>query len=290
MDKWLEEFGIYDFLGVMCPGIFALGIGYMFCDINHLSYISKEIVKHLGIKITGNNLQYFSYIYIIVAVYIFGSFIHEIGHMFSEIYSTGFNGISRLAKRAIKEQIPLCFYKGNSEPENTFLLYDMANSNQKERETWFLLMNNTENTMCQDQNDDKKYPYKLDFKFGKIQSNSDKVKLISAAFYQHCKRYVAYKNYGRTSKKKDAIYGLSRNVSWIFLALLIVLLIFCNLNKLDTTKVEFYIQFVVYSIFSLVFACKFVRYKNMEVIDVIRTYKCLVENKEKKANPTTNNG
>lgn len=27
MNKWLEEFGIYDFLGVMCPGIFALGIG-----------------------------------------------------------------------------------------------------------------------------------------------------------------------------------------------------------------------------------------------------------------------
>lgn len=53
MDKWLEEFGIYDFLGVMCPGIFALGIGYMFCDINHLSYINKEIVKHLGIKITS---------------------------------------------------------------------------------------------------------------------------------------------------------------------------------------------------------------------------------------------
>lgn len=111
MDKWFEEFGIYDFLGVMCPGIFALGIGYMFCDINHLSYINKEIVKHLGIKITGNNLQYFSYIYIIVAVYIFGSFIHEIGHMFSEIYSTGFNGISRLAERAINEQIPLCFIK-----------------------------------------------------------------------------------------------------------------------------------------------------------------------------------
>lgn len=290
MDKWLEEFGIYDFLGVMCPGVFALGIGYMFCDINHLSYINEEIVKHLGIKITGNNIQYFSYIYIIVAVYIFGSFVHEIGHMFSEIYSTGFNGISRLAERAIKEQIPLCFDKGNSEPENTFLLYDMANSNQKERETWFLLMNQTGAVLSNHSIMIKNYPYRLCCDFNELQLCEDEVKIKSAAFYQHCKRYVAYKNYGRTSKKKDAIYGLSRNVSWIFLALLMVLLIFCNLNKLDTTEVEFYIQFVVYSIFSLVFACKFVRYKNMEVIDVIRTYKCLVENKEKKANPTTNNG
>lgn len=290
MDKWLEDFGIYDFLGVMCPGIFALGIGYMFCDINHLSYINKEIVKHLGIKITGNNLQYFSYIYIIVAIYIFGSFIHEIGHMFSEIYSTGFNGISRLAERAINEQIPLCFDKGNSEPENTFLLCDMANSNQKERETWFLLMNQTGVVLSNHRIMIKNYPYRICCNFDELQLREDEVKIKSAAFYQHCKRYVAYKNYGRTSKKKDAIYGLSRNVSWIFLVLLIVLLIFCNLNKLDTTEAEFYIQFVVYSIFSLVFACKFVRYKNMEVIDVIRTYKCLVENKENEANPTTNNG
>lgn len=175
----------------------------------------------------------------------------------------------------IEEQLPKCFGDGNSEAENTFLLYDMSNSNEKERETWFELMNTTK---CGD-----KYPYKLDFDFGTIVAGDIyDVKLKSAAFYQHCKRYVSYKGYGRTSKKKDAIYGLSRNISWMFLALLVTLVVFCNMEKFDTTYEQYYVQCGLYSMFAFIFGCKFVRYKNMEVIDVIRTYQCLVENKEDK--------
>lgn len=282
MDKWLEEFGIYDFLGFICPSVFALGIGYAFCDVNQLGYINDSIKKYLGIEANEGNVQYFAYIYVIVAVYIFGSFIHEIGHIFSEIYSTGINGIWKLVENIIEEQIPACFEFGNFEPENTFLLCDMANSNEKERVIWFELMNNTKSIF--DDKNKNKYPYRVDCEFQNLNSRDEEVKMKSAAFYQHCKRYVSYRGYGRTSKKKDAIYGLSRNVSWMFFTLLILLVIFCNLGKLNTTIEQFYIQFVIYSIFSFVFACKFVRYKNMEVIDVIRTYKCLIENKDKKEN------
>lgn len=275
MDKWLEEFGIYDFLGVICPGIFAIGVFYIFDHINNSLNCFNEIIRHVGVTPNAVNLQYFFYIYIIVAIYIFGSFIHEVGHIFSEIYSTGFRGILNVIDSVIEEQLPKCFGDGNSEAENTFLLYDMSNSNQKERENWFELMNITK---CGD-----KYPYKLDFDFGKIVAGDIyDVKLKSAAFYQHCKRYVSYKGYGRTSKKKDAIYGLSRNISWMFLALLVTLVVFCNMEKFDTTYEQYYVQCGLYSIFAFIFGCKFVRYKNMEVIDVIRTYQCLVENKEDK--------
>ena len=275
MEKWLEEFGIYDFLGVICPGIFAIGVFYIFDHINNSLNCFNEIIRHVGVTPNATNLQYFFYIYIIVVIYIFGSFIHEVGHIFSEIYSTGFRGILNVIDSVIEEQLPKCFGDGNSEAENTFLLYDMSNSNEKERETWFELMNTTK---CGD-----KYPYKLDFDFGKIVAGDIyDVKLKSAAFYQHCKRYVSYKGYGRTSKKKDAIYGLSRNISWMFLALLVTLVVFCNMEKFDTTYEQYYVQCGLYSIFSFIFGCKFVRYKNMEVIDVIRTYQCLVENKEDK--------
>lgn len=280
MDKWLEEFGIYDFLGFICPSVFALGIGYIFYEINKLEFIGDIMQVNLCIEVSESNIQYFFYIYVIVAVYIFGSFIHEIGHIFSEVYSTGINGIFKLVEKIVEEQIPACFGTGNFEPENTFLLCDMANSNEKERAIWFELMNNTKNTF--DSENKNKYPYRICCGFKNLDSRKKEVKIKSAAFYQHCKRYVSYRGFGRTSKKKDAIYGLSRNVSWMFFTLLMVLVIFCNLDKFNTTIEQFYIQFTIYSMFSFVFACKFVRYKNMEVIDVIRTYKCLIENRDEK--------
>ena len=275
MDKWLEEFGIYDFLGVICPGIFAIGLFYIFDHINNSLNCFNEIIRHVGVTPDATNLQYFFYIYIIVVIYIFGSFIHEIGHIFSEIYSTGLSGILDVLENAIEKQLPKCFGDGNSEAENTFLLFDMSNSNKKERETWLELMNNTKSR--------DRYPYKINLNFEtKTPNDIEDAKLKSAAFYQHCKRYVSYKGYGRTSKKKDAIYGLSRNVSWMFLVLLITLVVFCNMGKFDTTYEQYYVQCGIYSLFAFVFGCKFVRYKNMEVIDVIRTYKCLVENEKDK--------
>lgn len=143
MDKWLEEFGIYDFLGVLCPGIFAIGIIYIFDHINNNLNCFNEIIRHVGVTPDAANLQYFFYIYIIVAIYIFDSFIHVVGHIFSEIYSTGFGGISKAMKIIIEEQLPSCLGDGNSEAENIFLVVDMSNSNEEECETWFRMMNTT---------------------------------------------------------------------------------------------------------------------------------------------------
>lgn len=279
MNKWLEDFGIYDYLGVVCPSIFALGMMYIFAKINHIS-VNDCILKYWETEISKINIESCVYTYIIVAVYIFGSFIHEVGHIFFEMYSTGIKGILKYVEKIIEEQVPLCFGKGNSEPENTFLLCDMANSNEKEREIWFYLMNNTKDTSTGENK--YRYPYRVGCGFKNLNSYEKEVRVKSAAFYQHCKRFVIYQGYRGTSKKKEAIYGLSRNISWMFLTLLIVLLIFCNLGKFNTTIEQFYIQFTIYSIVSFVFACKFVRYKNMEVIDVIRTYKCLIENRDEK--------
>lgn len=79
----------------------------------------------------------------IVAIYIFNSFIHVVGHIFSGIYSTGFGGISKVMEIIIEEQLPSCLGDGNSEAENIFLVVDMSNSNEEECETWFRMMNTT---------------------------------------------------------------------------------------------------------------------------------------------------
>lgn len=90
-----------------------------------MHWITESTVSYIGFTAVSANMRYFFYIYVIVVSYIFDSFIHVVGHIFSEIYSTGFSGISKVMEIIIEEQLPSCLGDGNSEAGNIFLVVDM---------------------------------------------------------------------------------------------------------------------------------------------------------------------
>ena len=105
MDKWLEEFGIYDFLGVICPGIFALGVFYIFDHINNSLNCFNEIIRHVGVTPNATNLQYFFYIYIIVVIYIFGRLQVQIEQYLSSNYISRIHLIKKSVEQFIRSVV-----------------------------------------------------------------------------------------------------------------------------------------------------------------------------------------
>lgn len=294
VDKWLDMLGLYDFLGVICPGIFAVGMGVFLWYVNigigdNLWHANTGISDYLWHVNTGINdeflnfivkhsfLKHFLYAFIIVAIYVLGSFIHELGHYCANIYNVGiWIGLLQFLGSVINNFKIL--FKGNCEAEKLFMERDFSNSNIVEREIWFELMQRGD--FCKDNEQ-----YRVN---GTLEENLKKEKFenfkkLSAAFYQHCKRVISMKGFSASSKKKESIYGFCRNIGVIF-GIMMIFVVWCsfttevkNIKLFGTLKNEL----IFLSIFFIVFSAKSIRYKNMEVIDTIRTYRYLAENKKK---------
>ena len=306
MDRWLDELGIYDFFGVICPSIFLIGFIWLFITINFqnndTAYI-KNILEIFYCKsgqsidvINIVDLKYFVYLYLIVLFYVVGMFMHEIGHIVMEVYVLGvFKFFSQDISSCIKTLIQYLTY-GNNESEETFLMYNYSNDNSIERNIWFKLMleqHFDHSVDSKEISNDLEYNIvtfkekigfiicrRLDiFKWACTKEKYDKFEKLlklSAAFFQHCKRVVNLQGKSKTSRKKKAIYGFSRNLYSIFFLASIFLILFANIGYIKISETVFYRELFCYILVAGVFLIKAVRYKHMEVIDVIRTYKYLV--------------
>ena len=300
LNKWLDMLGLYDFLGVICPGIFATGLGlsliYINVDISSeavYSFINQyKVVKH------------FVYSFSVVSIYILGSFIHEVGHYFAHIYNVGCKSAISQISFSIRKSRKAFSEKGNDEAEKLFFIYDFSNTNIIERSIWFELMKRGD--FCRNNNE-------FDIS-GSLDSNiqlvTENFKIKSAAFYQHCKRVISLNGYSASSKKKESIYGFCRNISAIFggaIACILGGIVFslgcCLITVLSSVTVDktvisiivdfvkqiiqekllvkYFLEIIVLLPFFVVFSAKSIRYKNMEIIDTIRTYRYLAENKKK---------
>lgn len=310
MDKWLDELGIYDFLGVVCPAVFFMGMTVIFLSINDLCG-NIDFIKNLyDMILSKDNIilleenqilqkidtKYFIYIFYIVFIYVLGMFLHEIGHICMEIFSLGIwrfcrNNLLYFVFSNIK--VFLC---GNFANEETYMQHNICDSNNIERKEWFKLMFRDDfgnetfiryrkinfNQISLNFEDKLKYLcYKIFSAFTCVSITQRKyikdkyIKEISAAFFQHCKRVVYFKKCGKSSKKKKAIYGLARNIAFVFWLALVVLIYLKHNNLLGENAICVETQMILYIVSLIVFSCKAIRYKNMEIVDVMRTYRCL---------------
>ena len=288
VDKWLDMLGLYDFLGVICPGIFAAGMALFLWYVNigideNLLYVSVDINDYLwhvtgGVNyemlnnIINNNIhynlfKYFSYAFIIVAIYVLGSCVHELGH-WCKILANMVADCDRVKKSDALSKV-------FGEAEGMFLISDLSNSSIVERNIWFKLMQ-----CCDFCRNDGEY-----YLEGAVVEHVKKEDLekISPVFYQHCKRVVLLNGCSASFKKKESIYGFCRNMGVIF-GCAILFVLFCyfvlginNIRVFSGVGYEF--TFLIF--FFVVFCSKSIRYKNMEVVDTIRTYRYLAENQKK---------
>lgn len=299
INKWLDMLGLYDFLGVICPGIFAIGIGIVLFYIN---FDGNSISNQFDIPYKV--IKYFVYAFSVVAIYVLGSFLHEIGHYFAHIYNVGFGEAIDQISWSIGKSKKALFGSGNNETEKLFLIYDFSNTNKFERQAWYELMKQVD--FCRNNNEFAIVGELED----NIRDNYEEFTNRSAAFYQHCKRVISLKGVSTSSKKKESIYGFCRNISAIFglaimgvIGCIIVHLgnfafiqimnftfdFFCIKNfgyyirKIieDDSLVKYILEIVCLLPLFVVFSAKSIRYKNMEVVDTIRTYRYLAENKNK---------
>lgn len=280
MDKWMDMLGLYDFLGVICPGIFVSGsiILIMLTNSNiivpYMSYseVFKSLISNESLMST---YSCYIYAYIIVVVYVLGSLVHELGHIGEWIHNHGLKSILKITHP--KDWIHGIFGDGCIKAEEGYLTEDLSNSNKLERMYWFALLIKSDFTKR------KLKGFSIDcFDMFNIKRKEEEVKMVSSEFYQHCKRVVSINGLDHSSKKKESIYGFSRNISFIFLDLIILfvgLLLFGKLSiKCLSAKFLLEIGFC-FAIF-IVFRIKSIRYKNMEIVDVLRTYRYIADNKK----------
>lgn len=291
IDKWLDMLGLYDFLGVICPGIFAAGMALFLWYVNicvdekllcvwsnvdyYLWYVNGGVNCEILNSISNNSiyyniLKYFLYVFIVVAIYVLGSCVHELGHWCKIVANTVSDWLC-LKSFKFSESIKRVL----GEAEKLFLELDLSNSSLDERKIWFKLMKRGD--FCRNNSE-----YYL---AGELDGNikNEDLEKISSAFYQHCKRVVLLNGCGASSKKKESIYGFCRNMSVIF-GCAILFVLFCyfvlginNIRVFSGVGYEF--TFLIF--FFVVFCSKSIRYKNMEVVDTIRTYRYLAENQKK---------
>lgn len=270
VDKWLDMLGLYDFLGVICPGIFAAGMALFLWHVN-IGVDEKLLCVWSNNSIYYNLLKYFSYVFVIVAIYVLGSCVHELGHFCKMVVNTVANW-SRLKSFKISE-----FAEGSfGEAEKLFLKLDLSNSSLEERKVWFKLVKQVD--FCRNNRE-----YYLDGELDDNIKKDDNIEKISPAFYQHCKRVVLLNGCGDSSKKKESIYGFSRNMSVIFGSAIIFVLwcyFWIGIKDIKAFSGVGY-ELAVLMFFFVVFSSKSIRYKNMEIVDTIRTYRYLAENQKK---------
>lgn len=304
MDKWMDMLGLYDFLGVICPGIFVAGSiiliiltnSNILVDCMSYSDIFKSITKNESLMKT---FSYYIYAYIIVVIYVLGSLVHELGHIGEWIHNHGLNTILNISHP--KVWIKGIFIDGCTRAEERYLTEDLSNSNELEREYWVKLLIKSDFTRrkIKDFNVNELYVFIFEEKpkceygqevneYNIKQKQEDdvlqkKIKNISAEFYQHCKRVVAINGLDHSSKKKESIYGFSRNISFIFLDLAIILIVLSINNRLSYTDFNTnLLKEILCCLFAFtVFRIKSIRYKNMEIVDVLRAYRYIADNKKK---------
>lgn len=300
MDKWMDMLGLYDFLGVICPGIFVAGSiilimltnSNIIVDCMSYSDIFTSMIKNKSLMKT---FSYYIYAYIIVVIYVLGSLVHELGHIGEWIHNHGLNSILNIAHP--KGWIKGILIDGCTRAEERYLTEDLSNSNAIERKYWFKLLMKSDFTRRKIEGSNIKILYLSIFKEKHECEYEQKVneyhitknkkedvckkeiKNISSEFYQHCKRVVANNGLDHSSKKKESIYGFSRNISFIFLDLAIVLIIVSISDRPSDTGL---LKEILCCFFAfVVFRIKSIRYKNMEIVDVLRAYRYIADNQKK---------